>query len=175
MSFRSTIPEAPDRKAYRENLSDAVAAIMGEFGSDARPNFRGFYQVDEDAAVSRALSQRHGVVFDDRRVGLDSFESLYASADLVVSNRLHCLLLGAYCGAVPVALTSREHGKVNALFETVGWKSLLLHIEDRATLVRRLGSIRRELPRLRGMVTSTFDEQRRLGRALLEQRFGMIE
>jgi polysaccharide pyruvyl transferase WcaK-like protein len=136
-------------------------------------NVRGFYQVDEDAAPSRMLSQAHNFAFEERRVSLDSFESFYASADLVISNRLHCLLLGAHCGAVPVALTSREHGKVNALFETVGWKSLLLHVEDRGAIAQRLAAIRRDLPRLRNMVASSFDEQRRFGRQSLERRFGM--
>lgn len=173
MSFRGVIPEAPDAASYSAGLSDAIAVVIRELEGDARANVRAFYQVDEDADVNRALGRTHGFAFDDRRVGLDSFESFYAPVDLVISNRLHCLLLGAHCGAVPVALTSREHGKVNALFETVGWKSLLLDIEDRGAIARRLGAIRRELPRLRSMVASSFDEQRRVGRKLLEHRFGM--
>jgi polysaccharide pyruvyl transferase WcaK-like protein len=142
MSFRGAIPETSDAAGYGDGLSGAIAVVMQELESDGRVNVRGFHQVEEDASPSRALSRAHGFAFDERRVGLDSFESFYASADLVISNRLHCLLLGAYCGAVPVALTSRQHGKVNALFETVGWKSLVLHIEDRDAIARRLRAIR---------------------------------
>jgi hypothetical protein len=174
LSFRGAIPEAPDAAEYAGGLSEAIATVMHELDSDVRTNnVRGFYQVDEDAAPSRMLSQAHGFAFEERRVSLDTFESFYASADLVISNRLHCLLLGAHCGAVPVALTSHEHGKVNALFETVGWKSLLLHVEDRGAIAQRLAAIRRDLPRLRNMVASSFDEQRRFGRQSLERRFGM--
>ena len=133
---------------------------------------RAFHQVEEDEPFTRPLAAAHDVPFEPARLSLDSFPSFYASAEIVVSNRLHCLLMGACCGAVPVALTSREHTKVNALFAAVGWESLILPIEDDDEALRRFARIRREMPAVRRLVAASCGEQRRLGLSMLEQRFG---
>ncbi|MGH9158672.1 MAG: polysaccharide pyruvyl transferase family protein [Vicinamibacteraceae bacterium] len=172
VSFRETIPEAPDPRAYTSRLSEALGALAGQLIPDERHRMSSYYQVEEDEEFMRQMSRLHDVPFGAARVTLEAFEAFYRRADLVVSNRLHGLLMGAYCGAVPVALTSREHTKVNALFTTVGWKSLLLHIEDARELPDQFAAIRQDIPSLRRMVAASFDEQRSLGLRILEQRFG---
>lgn len=172
VSFRKAVPEARDAQAYELQLSEAFGALTHQLTAEARGRSRAYYQVEEDEAFTRRLSHAHDIHFHPARVSLESFEPFYRSADLVVSNRLHCLLMGAYCGAVPVALTSRAHTKVTALFETVGWHSLILPIEEAEALPQRFAAIQQDLPRLRRIVAASFDEQRRLGLTMLAQRFG---
>lgn len=171
VSFRKAILETRNSEGYEPRLSDAFGALASSFTGHMKRQVKSFYQVEEDASFVARLSKSHDIPFEPAQLSLDSFEAFYQSADIVVSNRLHCLLMGAYCGAVPVALTSREHTKVNALFETVGWKSLTLAIEDRDELAQRFAAIQRDLSNLRPMVDSVFQRQRDLGLSILESRF----
>ena len=171
-SFRQFVPDVRDTSGYGSSLRNAVAGLASSISqsTDLRPEF--FYQVVEDQEFTAALSSETGISLHSDRISLTSFGDYFASAGIVVSNRLHCLLLGALCGAVPIALTSRDHTKLVSLFETVGWESLLLYLDESPTLADQLAAICHELPAFRSLVAETFDHHRRLGLDILERRFG---
>lgn len=175
LTFRRTIPEGIDRQCYELQLSEALTVLAHSFRADETTSARLYHQVDEDANFNDVLSVRTGFSRHYEKLTLNSFEAFYRSAQIVVSNRLHGLLLGAYCGAVPVALTSRKHTKLTALFETVGWASLILYVENPHELVDKFTVIRKDLANLGKMVEASFEHQRRLGFSILEKRFGAIE
>jgi hypothetical protein len=172
LSFRQTIPEVHNRQCYETRLSQALTALVRSFDANTARCTDFCHQVDEDAEFNGRLSAAAGVPRHVPRLTLSSYEAYYQSARIVVSNRLHCLLLGAYCGAVPVALTSREHTKLIALFETLGWTTLILLIDDVATLAEKFTMIQKDWSKLGSIVQSSFENQRRLGHSILEQRFG---
>src|SRR5690606_13371213 len=97
-SFRKTIPEVDDASAYAARLTKAFATLLETLGPAERGRVRAYYQVEEDERFVKALADAHELSFEASRVSLDTFESFYSTGEIVVSNRLHCLLLGAYCG-----------------------------------------------------------------------------
>lgn len=174
LSFRSRIPETHKSPDYERLLREALSVSIRSYTVNPESRALLYHQVDEDAEFVRCISQRHCISLHGPRLTLDSFADFYQSAQLVISNRLHCLLLGAYCGAVPVAFTSRSHTKLTSLFETIGWKSLILFTEDIDEIEVRLNYIQENLSTFRLMVETTWDNQRRLGMKTLEQQFGNL-
>ena len=167
-SFRSRIPEDHRSAEYEHTVRGAFDAIVGSLGPSGRARAIGFYQVQEDEAPVGQLCEDHGVSRAASMLTLSSYQPFYRTQDLVVSNRLHCLLLGACQGAIPVALTTEAHTKVVSLFRTVGWDSLIVRADDDAR-VDRFHEIRRQSHRLRELVRTTFDRQRTLGAQTLRQ------
>jgi hypothetical protein len=171
-SFRSTLPELVDDSSYGTKLTHSVGKVVNSVGAETRKFTEIFHQVDEDAEFNNRLSKAFCIPRLSQRLTLQSYPSFYNGAKWVISNRLHCLLIGASCGALPIALTSRRHTKLNALFETVGWSSLMLAIEDVDGLVERFYRIQSESPNLTAMVKSTFESQHQLALGILSQRYG---
>jgi len=171
-SFRREIPEVTDDPSYEARLAHSLGLLINSLSREVHHSAEFFHQVDQDAEFNGRLGDDFGIPKHGHRLTLDSYQSYYNRAQFVVSNRLHCLLLGAACGALPIALTSRRHTKLNALFETVGWNSLLLSIEDVDGLVERFNWIQSQSSNLSAMVKSSFESQQQLGLSILEQRFG---
>jgi polysaccharide pyruvyl transferase WcaK-like protein len=171
MSFRNTIPEDHHSADYEQHLTTAVAALVSSLNAVDRSDVVGFHQVEADASFVEELCQRHGLQRARERLTLSSYARFFAGARIVVSNRLHCLLLGARCGAIPVALTIGRHSKVVSLFRTVGWESLVLDVTDGRS-VERFAAIRRDSESLRTLVNTTFERQRALAGEMLQRHFG---
>jgi hypothetical protein len=170
-SFRSRIPEDHHSSEYEATIRNASAAIVDSLSSSDRDHVIGFHQVHQDEEPVARLCEEHGVRRAASMLTLSSHQHFYEGQDLVVSNRLHCLLLGACYGAVPVALTTDAHSKVVSLFRTVGWDSLILHADDERC-VERFHEIRRESRHLRDLVRTTVARQRTLGHDVLGREFG---
>ena len=153
-------------------VRNAAAAIVGSLSSRDRDHAIGFHQVHQDEEPVARLCEEHGLRRAASMLTLSSHQHFYQDQDVVVSNRLHCLLLGACYGAVPVALTTDAHSKVVSLFRTVGWDSLILHADDERC-VERFHEIRRESRHLRDLVRTTFARQRTLGHDVLRREFGI--
>jgi hypothetical protein len=170
-SFRSRIPEDRNSSEYERTIRNAFADIVGSLSSSDRGYAVGFHQVHQDGESVAQLCEEHGLRHVPAMLTLPSHQTFYQAQDVIVSNRLHCLLLGACYGAVPVALTMEGHSKVVSLFRTVGWESLILRADDDAC-VDRFHQIRRDADRLRMLVHSTFAHQRRLGEDVLRRELG---
>ncbi len=170
LSFRRSIPEDHHSDEYERGLRTSIAALVASLTPSERSQATGFHQVEGDADFVARLCEEGGLRQLVPMLTLSSHRGFFEAADMVVSNRLHCLLLGACHGALPVALTTPRHSKLVALFRTVGWQSLIVDAEDKAS-VEQFHAIRQDAPRLREMVRTTFAEQHRLGNDILRQRF----
>ena len=171
LSFRKMAPDIRNSEQYTGALQHAVGELVGASRLVQRNQALFFHQVHEDASFNHDLAIATGAGEHPTRLTLDSYLDFYKRFSMVVSNRLHCLLLGAQAGAVPVALTSQRHTKVVSLFETVGWHKLIIDIDDPDGPPTRLDEIRESLDRLQPMVQSEFNRQRQLGFDVLEQGF----
>lgn len=73
------------------------------------------YQVSYDRSASieiyEQLKQISDVELIDRKLSLNDAIALYHTADMVVTNRLHVLLLAAQCAALPIALIKQNDNK----------------------------------------------------------------
>ena len=169
MSFRRSIPELQFSNNYEALLRSHLARYLGS-GCARLPHIYAFHQVDEDAELADALGAKYGLARCVQRLTLATYESFYKTCSIVVSNRLHCLLLGAYCGAIPIAMTTSTHTKLASLFETVGWRSLLVCMDREERLAEAIARIQDNPSQYRIIVSSTFEQQRSLGTSILNQR-----
>ncbi|MFQ8432853.1 polysaccharide pyruvyl transferase family protein [Amaricoccus sp. W119] len=87
------------------------------------------WQSGQDASFCRALARAAGLPVatpSERTVGrLPAMEKLYRESAIVLSNRLHALLIAAANGALPVALLEPEETRVRGIFEDAGWADLV--------------------------------------------------
>ncbi len=163
-SFRAQVPEDNTSEDYENRLAPSVAAFLESTGTNAV----GYHQVEEDAKYVRRICEDFGLVRQEHPVTLNSYQDFYRELDFVVSNRLHCLLMGALCGALPIALTTSEHTKIVSLYKTIGWDSLLICAESPEQAPERIAQIQNQASVLRTMVAKTLDEQRELGKQVLK-------
>ncbi|MEV8218578.1 polysaccharide pyruvyl transferase family protein [Microbacterium sp. NPDC077391] len=81
-------------------------------------------QVDVDDDRARSIADHLGIrslVWDPRNSGSEEqIRGLYDNAALVISDRLHVLVLGLISGAMPVELAEKPERKIAAHFATVG-------------------------------------------------------
>ncbi len=90
-------------------------------------------QVDEDEARSAELAARLGCELipwgDDGDLSRERSRRLtYAESTIVVSDRLHVLLLAAQAGAVPVEVVEHPRRKVATHFAAVGLHDVSLDV-----------------------------------------------
>jgi hypothetical protein len=100
---------------------DAVRALAEAEGL----RIRTVVQVREDENRARDIAERLGGVFEpwgatDAVTQEELLRGRYRNARLVVSDRMHVLVLAALSGAVPAELVPHPTGKITAAFATVG-------------------------------------------------------
>ncbi|QEV99026.1 polysaccharide pyruvyl transferase family protein [Microbacterium caowuchunii] len=86
-------------------------------------------QVREDEERARKLAEQLGGVFEawgdtDAVVQEEQLRERYAGARLVISDRMHVLILAALSGAVPVELVPHPTRKIAEAFATVGLRDI---------------------------------------------------
>lgn len=95
-----------------------------------------FNQVDDDIPVQEALSAKTGWdyhKFDTFPYPLENLFELYGKHKFIVSNRLHALLFGSFCGCIPIPVISQsENGKIAGIFKDMGVSELCFDIESGA-------------------------------------------
>lgn len=110
---------------------DTLAARLVPVVEEARSGGlepRLYWQVAEDRESSEALSVRLNVPVHEivgRRPDFQSAQRFYSEVAVICSNRLHALLIGAACGALPMAMLRPDEVKVTGSFECGGLTSLV--------------------------------------------------
>ncbi|HEY0334202.1 MAG TPA: polysaccharide pyruvyl transferase family protein [Stenotrophomonas sp.] len=93
-------------------------------------------QVERDRVGMEALRARlredHGIEAELRQEtrDIEAMQVFYRSSDVVISNRLHVLLLGASVGARTVGYVDDTNRKITGMFETMGRADLLVAPQD---------------------------------------------
>lgn len=105
-----------------------VAAVR-DIAASASLRIRTVVQVREDEQRARELADALGGVFDpwgdtDPIVQEQTLRDRYDRARLVISDRMHVLVLAALSGAVPVELVPHPTGKITAAFASIGLHDL---------------------------------------------------
>lgn len=173
LSFRDRIPERRYTGAGGSFLK-AVAETMGCL----RETFSGrdlltYHQVDEDHGGMRRLSEACGVPNKPSRLAIPDYHLFYRENSFVISNRLHCLLLGAMNGVVPIALTTSDHTKLVSFYRTMGWEALLIELDRCRDVRARLEEIKQSTPLLQELVKRVIVEHRNIGLEALKLRCGL--
>ncbi len=126
-----------------ERLLARLRPLVGQLGAAGLSPLV-TWQVARDAPFCRAIAAELGVPVEDPGAERQSFDQavrLYSRSALVISNRLHALLIGASRGAAPLALLRPDEQKIRGVFEGAGWMGLLSESAqtDGATLEHALG------------------------------------
>ncbi|WP_394289118.1 hypothetical protein [Microbacterium sp.] len=92
-------------------------------------------QVREDEDRARTLAEELGGTYSpwggtDPLAHEDSLRDQYDRARIVVSDRLHVLILASLSGAVPVELVPHPTAKITEAFDTIGYSRLSLDTAD---------------------------------------------
>lgn len=122
-----------------------------------------FHQVTEDASYCEALGSVSMWPVERQQLTTMNFLSFYGATKVVISNRLHCLLFAAACGAVPVALVSSADSKICDLFETLGWQELLVSCKRGKSIGEQVRCISENVTHLRAFISNTITSQREIG------------
>lgn len=96
-------------------------------------------QVDEDEVRSREIADACGTDLATYEFWGDNSDlvqelrvrELYKRCALVISDRLHVLILAAQAGAIPVELATSPKPKVRTHFDTVGFDNMSLDVADK--------------------------------------------
>ena len=150
------------RSAVDPDLADQVQAAVAELrATGAAAEVSVVSQVGRDDALATDLSGALGaalVVTGPTSTTFGAACSAYDRADVVISNRLHVLLLAASRGCLPIALAdpARDH-KLVGIFEDAGLAELVLAPADLSTLPRRLAALGPRASELRAAIAATFE------------------
>jgi hypothetical protein len=114
---------AVSMRGKREQPSAAWFAALRDFATQHDLEIVTFAQVETDQ--QRAVELAEGLGGCARpwvagSVGEQSLRDFYDSAAIVVSDRLHVLIISALSGAIPVEVAPTPSGKVTSHFATIG-------------------------------------------------------
>lgn len=141
---------------------DAVRTLAR--GEDLR--IRTVVQVREDEERSRELADALGGTFEpwgdvDPVAHEAHLRDRYDAARLVISDRMHVLVLAALSGAIPLELVAAPTRKITAAFDTIGLHDVTVDTADLdATALR--DRLRRQLERTDEVTARVADAERRL-------------
>lgn len=173
LSFRPTIPESKHSITYKSQIQQSLQSIVSHFREHGGDNdFRISHQVESDKDFGDEISEFIRSPQIPNCLTLESYQSIYEGVQIVVSNRLHVLLLAARCGALPIALTTRQHTKLVSLFTTVGLEPLLIFAEDSQSVASRFIEIVNRTKALKCMVDEMLVSQRTVAIQILDQVIG---
>jgi hypothetical protein len=129
LSFRAN---ASGRKFVDNYLNEHIAWIKNLISS---PSFAEriylSYQVEFDKVacykIRDELESENPFHFIDKKLSVIDAFALYSSVRLVISNRLHVLILAGIAGAIPLALIrENDNIKIKSLFDGVGLSDFVL-------------------------------------------------
>jgi len=133
LSFRTDLYGQDLRAALDKTLDASMETLMSE--PDRKVLF--VAQVHRDAPGMKAAAERYGALYPGRvsfeEIGLDLPRalSLYRSAEIVISNRLHVALTTLVVGGFALAFVERRNDrKIWGLFQDAGWPELLVFFPE---------------------------------------------
>lgn len=136
IKYTATFSFRTDKGIDLDKLQSVVAQIISSQNEDSCYLFAS--QVERDSAgmsrlyaFAREQFGEHRVEFADFHSDFSKAEKYYSSSNAIYSNRLHTLLFGAYFGATPIAIISKDKNKkITSLFSDLGYESNILDIES---------------------------------------------
>lgn len=127
---------AEQYKEQVEDIKNFISAFFSAYGT-SRPVYF-VSQVKKDEGVNRALAQWVSETYninattEDASYSIDATEKLYCRSNVVVSNRLHVLLLAGCKGNAMIAAPVNNHNKkIISLFKDMGLEEHVFESAER--------------------------------------------
>lgn len=121
-SFRDYCTSTKDKETYCSHLVHAIGIVLAHICKDQSVQVLFTYQCDKDFAFMADLKSKF-VQYSNIRlvkelITLDNAQDYYGKTQLVITNRLHVLLLAYKYGALTVGLTDLDkHKKILGIFQ----------------------------------------------------------
>lgn len=125
MSFRFFCESKNGCGLYQEKIISVIKQIVAEIHDKIDGNIVFSFQCDEDKSFMESiflqLSHIPNLIMSKELITLDNANSYYGNAKVILSNRLHVLLLGYKFGAPTICITDKEkHRKIQGIFSDNG-------------------------------------------------------
>lgn len=165
---------------YADRLTDFLRDYLDHTGDRLDPVTWCAQVVRDDQFGDRVLADRTGVArvgFARDAVSAERIFRLYATTELVLTNRLHSFLFALSAGTLAVVVTDpRTHGKIVGIVTEMGLPELLIPLDGLTPeqLASRLASLTAQRARLLGQVRRYFAAQTTRIEALLDDCVGPV-
>jgi len=136
LSFRHSTNAMMHNANYLDKLYQKLDSIVHDTAKLTDATVVISYQVLNDRATCIKLKDRYEskgleVTFIDKLLELQEAYDLYASAEIVLSNRLHVLLLALQGDTLPAAIINKsEHHKITGIYSDENLQDLILDIHN---------------------------------------------
>lgn len=171
-SFRAQVPDLSEHIDLSVPIRILMLEVNRSLSREPCLDLIGYYQVDEDAEFNSLLAKELQVTYLNERLVLDNYRKFYSNIDVIISNRLHCLLFAAVSGAIPIAAVHPLQTKVLSLFQTVDWWPLVLDVTRPHEVNESIRKIFDGMDYFRELVCGTVSYQRKLATTILDETFG---
>ncbi len=141
LSFRDNIYSFTNKTRYdRQNILTILNKLIFGLCELNSFDFVASYQVKEDFLLSRWIAlnlKERGINLKNEMLDWNSAVGLYSASQVVISNRLHVLLLGMKNGALPFAvIDAKKHFKIASIFHDAGLDNLVFDVSTEINFVR---------------------------------------
>jgi hypothetical protein len=173
LSFREEFPEKGMAESYGQDLVRRIGEVFECMNTYSPGSVSFFCQVPEDEPFNKKLLELTGAG-DSSWIASPTYESLltyYQDVGIVISNRLHILLVAALAGALPIALTTSTHKKIVSLYKRLGWDALVLDCNSE-NIESDLKSLLSRKDTLLDQVSQGLDRERETLDCLMQSLFG---
>lgn len=132
-SFRDYCTSKKKKEPYRSDLILAIGVVLKRVCTNPLTKILFTYQCDQDLQFMNELKTEFNsypqIEIIPELVTLDNADNYYGQSQIVVTNRLHVLLLSYKYGALPIGLTDlKGHKKIHGIFKDNGLEDLLIDI-----------------------------------------------
>lgn len=133
LSFRDCIDGKVRDESYFNKIKENIRLILSMY-ADYKVVLS--FQVEYDRPVCQDLyntfKETHSIEVIDSCLSISDAMNLYTNAQMVISNRLHVLLLAIKANTLPIAVTDVEkHNKLTDMFYDEGVKECVFDINEK--------------------------------------------
>lgn len=134
-SFRDYCTSKKDKEPYRSDLIRAIGVVLNVVCTNPSVKVLFTYQCNQDLQFMTELKSHfpsyQQIEMVPELITLENANDYYGQSQIVLSNRLHVLLLSYKYGALPIGLTDLTgHKKIQGIFRDNGLDSLLIDIHQ---------------------------------------------
>lgn len=134
LSFRDYVTRQAI-EPYRSELYNCIGSLLNHILKDKTKNVLLTYQCDHDKYVQEEILKRFrhlgNIHIANELITLENANEYYGRASVVLSNRLHVLLLAYKYGALTIGLTDlKAHVKIRGIFDDAHLESHLIDIHQ---------------------------------------------
>ena len=135
LCFRGSREGNAQDRTLASALQDCLGVLLAEAQSVGYSDFILVHHDDRDLRMTKTLADRYGSAFrlrvEEKTLQLDDISRIYGEAAIVLSNRLHALLLGLQWGSVGVAIVDPSaQPKIRDQFRELGMADLIVDIAE---------------------------------------------